>query len=196
MRHNFRHIFITISILLIFGHCKNDENYGKLLLTEEAKEFFPYEGGEQIVFVDSLGDDIPYTIDKPEIRTIHEVSYSREELIVDTLGLHLTFTNPANPPIKMLFSINFKLWDHPEITAGMQGNWIVETGKIYSCNDEISSTAHFCDSLTIVNKKFYKVYELSAVNLPSWEAYQTLYYTIEEGVIGFKTNIGRRWRID
>jgi hypothetical protein len=196
MKRNFLVLFLLLSVSLLCEQCKKESKLGTIFLTDEAMEFFPYEGGEEIVFIDSIGDEIPYTIEEPKIQITDEGGYSREKLTVAPLGLSIDFTDPNYPPIKTIFSINFKFDDHPEITWGMQGNWILESGKLKSCSSGICSTAQYYDSLTIVNKKFYKVYELSLVNIPPYEAYKTLYYNIEEGVIGFKTNFGRRWRID
>jgi len=207
-------IFISIIVGLsffLFQQCKKErnKNLGTINLTEAEKNIIPYHGGEHLVFKDSLGDSAIINVAPPVDTFIKKNNpngdgyYNTEAYIIRPINIGLGFFF-INSGTELIFSIfNFHLENHPEIYYRFDGDWLYNSGKLYYTTSGWTgwSGIKYMDSLTIVNKKFYSVYELSGeIVSSSNETYKNIYYSLQQGIIGIRTMNGfgqiRRWFLE
>jgi len=207
-------IFISIIValcLFLFQQCKKErnKNLGTIYLTEQEKSIIPYHGGEHLVFKDSLGDSAIINVAPPVDTFIKrnksntdnyyltEVNLVRPFIIL--LGYFPTQTGSGSDLI--LSIVNFHFDNHPEIHLDFSGDWSYNSGKLYYTTYGSWGWCgiKYMDSVTIVNKKFYSIYELSGYPISDGypEMYKNIYYSVQQGIVGIKTMDGygafRRW---
>jgi hypothetical protein len=179
---------------------------GTFELTEEGKNIIPYKGGEFLIFNDSIGDTINFTIENPTYTFINKYVpessdyYKTGYFKIKPINIYLYFPFPYETPLHIVFGIGeFKIESHPEIKGFFSGEWIYDSGNLSQLNSGWFSKITYYDSIVIVNKKFYSVYDLDgwANSTDSTEVYRNIYYSIEQGVVGIKTikgiGMGRTW---
>ena len=206
-------IFILITsgfCLFLFQHCKEDRNQGTIRFTDEERNIIPYHGGEHLVFRDSLGDSASFDVEAPVYYFINKNdpgtgdNFNTEICDVKPLYIGIGFFFVNSHPQLILSIYNFQFKNHPEITSQFDGDWLYNSGKLYFTKTGWWgwSGINYFDSLTIVNKKFYSVYNLVgwATTTDSTQIYRNVYYTMHQGIVGVKTINGsgtfRRWFLD
>lgn len=196
-----RFIFLLIVFffcIFLFQHCKKESRcLGVFEFSEEARNIIPYKGGEHLIFIDSLNDSIKYTVEEPEYSFINrqipgsDDYYKVERCAILPLHISISFFFPYDTALQLGFFIHsYRIESHPEIIGYFDGEWIYENGKFNELHKWYWSRVFYFDSIMIVNKMFYSVYEL-AMNDPS--GIYSVYYNFSQGFVGIKTTAGRRW---
>lgn len=216
MKKNIFFLSFLFLSLVAFYQCHRDiepSKLGTFDFTEQDRSIVPYNGGEILVFRDSLGDSIPVTVENRYIgyMEIHENNndpdanyYDVEHDQIMAPGIFDIWLSNTCPPIAPSGVKGFQIdlfylhAYHPEIKGSFEGTWGFDSGNLFQLQNGTHSLA-FYDSLTIVNKKYYSVYDLShtgAMPPDSIETFINVYYSVTYGFAGFKTSKGRRWYIE
>jgi len=216
-------ILIVITFyVLTFNSCKKQEcnpiNEGNISFTQADINFIPYNNNTKtLIFLDSLGNSISYnnytqwtnwgtyyagsTIDGCMGNYVNCEIYNTALYTKDSsgqIGIGFAFlNNPFNTNLKNLtknmgISVEYK----NSQDWYFAGSFNFDDSHLYVYNPAISKIFAFDDSLKIGKKEFYSVYilqdfqnsdDLKIVNIPF------IYYTIKNGVVGFKTENGHLW---
>ncbi|MFH0867501.1 MAG: hypothetical protein V1904_15015 [Bacteroidota bacterium] len=190
-------LFLILLCISLFEQCKKEGKFlGTIEFSEEGKNIILYKGGEHLVFADTTGDTIDFTIEKPTYIFINKYVpesgdyYKTEYCNIKPINIYLYFPFPYETPLQIVFGIDrFKISSHPEIEGVFSGEWLYDSSKLLQLNSGWFSGITYYDSLVITNKKFYSVYDLDgwANSTDSTEMYRHIYYSIQQGVVGIKT---------
>ena len=216
-------ILIVISFyVLVFNSCKKQEcnaiNEGNISFTQADINFVPYNNSTKtLIFLDSLGNSINYslsgsasswwttyyagsTIDGCMGNYVNCQNYGINLKTKDSTGqINISIGFDNNP-----FSTNLK---NPTKSIGIiveyvksqdwyfAGSFNFDDSKLYNYNPKIWNIFAFDDSLKVGRKEFYSVYILQDFNNFKYRTVTIplVYYTIKNGVVGFKTNNGHLW---
>jgi len=194
---------------------------GELKFSPTDLAIVPYNGTEHLIFRDSLGDSICY--DSTSIRSsqyyyrINDFSndkcpgnfYNCELNYTDFVGYNY-FTNISTDVHFNPFSTNMKKYIYISICYLKTQKWYFEgyfnfdnlklyditVSDIYTSGAlaPFASISSFNDSLIVGPRKFYDVYKLKQIIKPDKIGnIQFVYYTISNGIVGFKTEEGHMW---
>jgi hypothetical protein len=215
-----RIIFAAIIIcfcLLLFEQCKKEgKDLGTVSFTAKDLKIIPYNGGESIIMLDSLGDSLAYSLNPRwsgfyDVRndsvqskhSIYEDFYNVEMARATAIGgfeITLSFSSPFVSPIVKYFTINtINTYNMAPALSGiysLSGKWGFDAGKLYALPGSNSSHIAFYDTLTIINKTFFSVYGLSKTLTADdsiYDAISTVFYSVQQGFVGVKTTYGTRW---
>jgi hypothetical protein len=193
-------IILTIFCLFIFEQCRKSRCIGTYRFTDEQKNILPYHGGEHLIFKDSLGNTASFDVQEPVLKVqsrndlTGEDYFNSEFYEIPPLGINIYFYDPSKSPVQIGFSIwGFYFKNYPVAngggTPGFGGNWLYESGELKRLKDGMWSGIDYYDSLTILNKTFYSVYDLYGYggSHDSSLVYRNLYYNIQQGIIGVRT---------
>jgi hypothetical protein len=210
-------VIVLCFCLLIFEQCKKEGKYlGDFSFTPQDLKIIPYNGGEVIIMLDSLGDSLKYSLAPrwsgyydvrndsiQSKKSIYEDYYKVQQARATATGgfeINLSFSSPFVTPLKKYFTINtFNTYNMDSTLSGinpLSGKWGFEAGKIFALPGNNSSPISFYDTLTILNKTFYSVYGLSKILTADDslnDAISTVFYSIQQGFVGAKTSQGTRW---
>jgi len=210
-----------ICILTVFTRCNkcHSEEYGDKTFTQTELNIVPYIGSEKLTFKDSQGDSICYSgqgrtsemNEKHDQDGLDDKGCSGNYRQVQSVNILFTSDNSDSAiHIKLFYDYPFgvtKNDTYMEIVFGSTdyyshytfwGEYSYDANNIMSPKSYglqgISSVSAHYDTLTLINKTFYSVYELtvSAVN----ENTQKVYYSISKGIVGFKRKTGAIWYLD
>jgi hypothetical protein len=203
-------------VVIFFSGCEtcNKESH-TYAFTQGDLRVVPYAGNETIAFKSALGDSISYPcigrVNKTDIPiTVNTGSCDKLEFHIplnstifvagqDSLGLQLSVGFITTNLVRKVFNITFT--DLKDFSIkGYSWNYNFDSDTIVlfpSYSYETDGVASYSDSLTIIHKKFKRVYSLTGRKNPaiSDEFIRTVYYTLQEGVVGFQTNKTTRWEI-
>lgn len=181
---------------MIFNHCKKEvgKNFGTLKFTEAELNIIPYKANDTIIFKDSIGDSLVY---KSEGRFSEMYRYYRDpdNYGYKTASDYYDFErntarfNNNGPKLVLEFDNPFitgRIVKYFKIICNFNNDYFSEWYE-FEANNITPSIYH--DTLKIINRKFYSVYELKENNASSTQ----LFYTFKEGIVGFKTNDGKYW---
>jgi hypothetical protein len=201
-------IFILLFFcLLLFEKCKKEGKcLGIFKFTEEGRNIIPYKGGEQLVFIDSIGDSLNFIVQEPiyyfnDYHIPNSNDYYTGE-VCNVLPFHINLGFPFifESPSTLCFPIiPFKIESHPEIKYDFSGEWNYKSGKLTQLKSGWWSNVTYYDSLSLVNNIFYSLYDLEgwADSPDSTEVIENIYYSFQQGIVGIKTNkgigTGRTW---
>lgn len=209
---------------MFFSQCrKKGKLLGTYTFTTEDLKIVPYNGGETIILIDSLGDTIKYIVNNPRVKDFYiyyniddpnldpdhvsMVDYYKTEVNqTSTLGyfnIKLKFSSPFNSPLKkvIIFS-GLVINNHPEIKGYFTGVCVFDVNSLFQNNstlqlneNESNLQVTILDSLKIINKTFYSVYALtqSTNGADTVDCINTIYYNISQGIVGIKTKQNRIW---
>jgi hypothetical protein len=203
-------IFFLLTLItfyiLIFNSCKKNcesENLGTFKFTSTDLQIIPYQGKDSLIFSDSLGNLITYNgIGRGSVEDYHDQYpnlnnnpnfcigdyFYTESNEIDLFGKNYPFGitidldmdsgSSFGQNIKKFFSLgisyeDIKFW-HFGILINFDGLKLID------------SNISLKDSLKIGPKTFYSVYVLTQNN----DNLKTVFYTISQGVVGFRTNNG------
>jgi len=188
-----------------------------LSFTQSDLNINPYKGNEQLVFRSLTGESFNIAIrgrykNRNEMYGYKDYSdrnkckgdyYYSER---DETG----FNNVGSWLFSIILSFDYTL-DNPVYDKTIEFMVVLENGAspsysvahfnpdtIYDKYPSRDSVYLYHKSITLGPKSFEKVYELflyRSLNLNGdWAT--SLYYTIKEGIIGFNTNLGKKWYLD
>jgi hypothetical protein len=200
------------------------ENIGNVTFTSNDLKIEPYTGNETLMFLDSLKDTIiyvpeiglqasgkydymsGYTSQNPNDNNQCTGNYYYSEVT----GTHFSGKDPSNFGIwfDLRFSgslFNKNLKKIIDIVVGYKdyNDWFFDQTyyfdglNLQQPTEPNNSSLSFKDSLKIGPKKFHSVYILKQIQDPYKLAnLQYVYYTIKEGIVGFKTKDGHTWYLN
>jgi hypothetical protein len=213
---------VTLFLFSIFTlySCKercNKENLGSFTLNELDLKIVPYNGNEDLVFCDSLNNTIRYEgkIRKSNFsgnvyfeRNSHlpadcrgsyyysEINYTRftgNDNKTD-IWFDLAMSDPFNGDIKKSIFIRVSYIDSIQWYFG--SSFYFDSLVLYDIPNSNGCITSFNDSLMIGSEKFYSVYMLKQ-NAPQKLGYiEILYYSIDKGILGFRTDKGKLWHLN
>ena len=216
--------FFCVSFVFIFIGCrKKPTQLPDKRFTQSELNILPYIGTETLTFKNIAGDSVLYTGQgkKSNLYMVHELNQDYEEnrgkgdfRNVETvylsfkktnsnatIDIYLSFPHPFNErENEKNMSIKFNYYD---INSFMfNGTYLFEAGSIMSLNHTqyyyISYVTAYHDSLTLANRTYYHVFEMTrdvSDILPQYQDIQitNLYYSSLEGIVGYKIKTGAIW---
>jgi hypothetical protein len=205
--------------------CKQEELPDKKF-TQQEQAIIPYAGSETLTFKDSSGDSVCYTgqgristmnlnhevMDwdgeecQGDYRQIESVSLNYKGTNSDTtIGFRMRFYHAFNDyENDKIFSLSIS-YSTPNMENIFYGSFSFELNTlINNIHGQLplqSYISAFHDTLTILNKKYYSVYELTWDTSNILPQYQHLfvssvYYSISQGLVGYKKTTGAIWYLD
>jgi hypothetical protein len=217
-------IILSLGIFynLIFNSCKEkceSNNLGKVSFTQEDLKIVPYKGSEILSFSDSLGNVLNFNEGKrrsnyneiiyeypssevddckgdyfyPEINYTNFLGEGLNSFIL--VNLNMDRGNPFNQNINKFIVINVVFSDTRIWNFNCGFNFY--TLKIFKNIDTTKSMLSYKDSLVIGQKKYFSVYVLKQIKDPETSNnLQYVFYTINNGIVGFKTKEGHAWYLN
>lgn len=217
-------IAVAVCVSFLTQCKKKGEKLGSYSFSSQDLNITPYHSiGQKFILTDSLGDSIRYKVISlwsyinhvtneahltPET-VPYEDYYDVEVLSITIEGycnISIGFSSPFDPPVEKYLTVNVLGIDsHPDL-GEIKGFCGFESGKLYQVNkinnnDPAYNVKNFeveiYDTLKICNSNFYSAFGLTK-SFPSGDTtdgIKTLYYTINQGIVGIKTNKNRRWRL-
>jgi hypothetical protein len=196
-----------------------------LKFTQNELSINPYDGAEILTFKNSDGDSIvfPKGTRKTEVQVITKISSGdameyHNGCTGDYFNKDYNWMEKINEDYHSRFDINLKFlysFEHPimdkEIELffyswvnsqpggdGFDGFYKFKVDTIYNELYPGDSIVSYYNVLAIGPKAFNNVYELCCENpdTRNKEWFSIAYYTIKEGLVGFKTNFGQTWYLD
>ncbi len=217
-----RKIILTITLaglsILMFISCRDkcDSDYlGEVAFTEEDLKIVPYNGTETLVFTDSLGNTMSFTGQGyySDYKTLHYENPTSYDCLGNYFysqfyriqfnhmlsDYNISFSlsmNGGSPFFKNIKNTIYFWIEYKEDSK----YWHFDKGfyfnhnNIYQGIDTLDKKILFKDSLIIGSNNIHSVYQLEQTKdpYPSLNI-QYLYYTIKEGIVGFKTKEGHLW---
>ena len=204
-------LLIILSILCLSSCCRSDL-IGTIRFPVSDLSVNPYEGNEVINFIDDSNRRITYKgggriIHESEAETCkggccdfylvesHENTYLKSSYMESDLQLIIHNNFSATTATKKKSSIHF-VWNYYEIEP-----YVTSTSfamfPIDSMQIEVDKLSMFRDSLMLRNQMFYQVYTFPG-NCPYPDRLHgdTLFYTIEKGIVGLRLSDGNLWVIE
>jgi hypothetical protein len=184
--------------------------------TQEELNVAPYNGFEELIFRDSIGNSIYFTGQgrTSTMQLIHETwDWDGEECPGDNrqvervdFSFNINHSTDTTLLLSLLFIHPFNEYENDKYirfafdNIGFSGIYSFEAGIIMNPKYPAWSDSYipaFYDTLTIFNKTFYSVFELKN-NYYGNEPNDLLsvYYSISRGIIGFKKGSGTTWYLD
>jgi len=220
---NSKVIFICCACVLLMSQCrKKGELIETYSFSAQDKQAIPYHMGDTFTLVDSLGSDslefqvltlrsenfeqFEVNITDHYFDQDHYDWYDTENITMSSSGnftIYLSFSNPFKGAVKKIITFNLNLQSHSEI-SWFSGFCILSEGTIYQANvsdfensESILLVSHI-DTLNICNKQFFSVFRLSPSCIQSGSnLYLTeVFYSIEKGLVGIRTNDARVWSLE
>lgn len=212
-------ISLMTVLSFLFVECKKNCNSKELddkTFTDMERNIVPYNGSETLIFKNSIGDSLVFIGQGRTSKMDNRVEFpdhDEDECAGNTrnaesnqvsfkcgntdsiIRIALDFWRPFDN------DENIKLIDFSYSSIGyVSSNYFYGTYMFYS--DTLVSptnawqnfyliTAYY-NSLTLINKTYQRVYELSFFNSYG----RTLYYNIIQGVVGYKESSGTIWYLD
>jgi hypothetical protein len=186
--------------------------------TAEEVLIFIDQNGDSVIF--------PAGVRKTEVREVHKYDYETAKLDHhgcqgDYFFADNNFMEKNDPkfPSSLSITLNFRYTiDKPNSDKAFTMFFFIETPKVYGFMGDYNfmldtllnyktryttqfykdSVAAFHSILTLGPKTFFKVYELYCHN-PDYRDtawISTAYYSIKDGLVGFKTSFGETWHLD
>lgn len=214
MQLNLIKILAFISIFFLFVQCKKDpivpdggRVIGTVKLTNAELGIVPYELGDTIVFIDSLGNTKTFYTESRKIsyqKTIKSGTgynpdyYNIEKLRVQLkstishanwLDLHLRAPLPSdiskNHPGKCFFTLDFSYGNN------MSPFSVYTTAQNFEYYYKKIPVTHY-NSYTILGHTFNDVYEFYNY-YNGHGVVNKVFYTRHEGIVGFIMDDGKKW---
>jgi len=184
---------------------------GELRFTQSELQLVPYFENDNLVFKDSLSDSIffPNITRSSYYNWRKYLSYSEEEqkecgdyyeaeqasissysnYVYYSLNIYLYFVVENDLQIRKYISIEMNI-HHPN-DYQFFGKYPFD--DIVNYQDSKNSNISFYDSLSIDSIDFYSVYRFKPTFMQNVKQIDSLYYTLNDGIIGFKMEDGKIW---
>ena len=210
MKNNYFKISISLFIVCISltiyscSRCKN-KTYPSLTLSSADLLLIPYIGYEKLVFADSLNDSIVLNGRGKFLTRDHIYIYEdcKNDYEAETDGcIFHDSINKESLELRLSFGGNTRTYEsiRKAMFIGVfLSNGIGEfDGVYYISNDSIlpAPQVSFAKTLQIGSQIYTSVYILiSGVSPPEKESITLVYYSVQEGIIAWKTNKEHFWII-
>lgn len=200
----------------MFIQCKrecNTEKLGDLKFSQSDLKIVPYNGFENLIFKDSIGDTISM---HPEVSTgrhnkydnrYYENYFYQDDCIPNYYYVEQNYTHFIGKDyhtsiwVEMyfdnLFADSLKKYIIIRVAFEDSQRWYFYNAFYFNSNglydgfSQKSSIVSYSDSLKIGQKMFKKVYKLQQLEEPDGvKNLQYVYYSLIDGVVGFKTKEG------
>jgi len=211
-------LIMLIVTLITFTQCNKckSKKLGYIQLSQTDLNIVPYNETETLNFKDSIGNTIQFlgeysqTQNNPQYENAssdpdcpgnyydveeHSVRFN-SALISGHIWLYMIqYPSFSNEDIQKLLFITTEYQD----TQYWSFNCFFEFYelKLYNSTSSRGSILTFNDSLVVGQNKYYSVYTLNqSTAVTGYANLKTLYYSINNGIIGFKTDQGHLWYLD
>lgn len=214
---------ISCAIIFIQCRKNNGKLLDTYTFSINDLKIIPYNGGETIILTDSLGDTIKYSVnsshakdfetyykpDDPNLDPDHVslVDYFKTEInqtsAIGDFNIQLKFSSPFHQPVRKVFKIGMGVNENSELKINSFSGLCIFNNDSLIQNNGLINVMDFnsnlqvirFDTLKILNKYFYSVYSLtqSYIGPDTVDCIKTIYYTINEGIIGIKTKYNIVW---
>ena len=192
--------------------CESND-LGTVKFTDEDLKIVPYKGTETLTFKDSLGNSLTYggggRLSEFFINHENPSDYECPGNYFYSENNTLKFIQGSYVNIQIILSMDKGSLFFKNINKYISFLIEYQEGSIHwvfynrvfnfdalKINNSLDTTVHILhkDSLLIGPKKFLSVYQLNQKNAPSGaKNLQYVYYTIKEGIVGFKTEDKHSW---
>jgi len=207
---------IILVFMLMFFQCKkecNSEKLGDRKFTQTDRNIVPYNGLENLIFKDSIGDTVSM---HPEVSTgrmysydnkFYEYYFSSEKCPPNyyyveqnythfvgkdygtSIWTDIYFDNPFADTLKKYIVIKVAFEDSQ--SWYFTRSFFFNSSTLFNRYPQESKIIDYNDSLKIGPKWFLKVYTLKQIQDPyGLKNLQFVYYSLNDGVVGFKTKDG------
>lgn len=190
---------LLITIAIISSACTRKAYKGRLELSDTAKTWLIYKGGEQILFQEANGDSMMLAAGAMKEGSTREIVGCNESNLIGTVCDEYDFINEkvtltgSNGLTFQYFlytkKVNSTKWDLCKVSLlennVSKANAVREVSENGLPHSEVSF--NYFDTLQLNGKKFPEVHG-STQN----QGY-TIYFTHKDGVVGFKTADGKKW---
>jgi hypothetical protein len=219
MKRNFWLFVIVILSCLTLIQCRkkcNSQLLGEIRLTQTDMKINPYTGTERIIFKDSVGDSLCYGsgfrssystyIYDPSYKSDIDGYCSGDYYIIERNATYFTEDNYGAISVDITIEDPFKE-NKKNIIFGVSYkdsqkwyfycDFIIDSIKLYVNPKPVYGSARilsYNDSIIIGPNKYYSVYSLSLYNDTDPQTHiQDVYYSLKNGIVGFKNNEGHLW---
>ena len=191
-------LFVTLSLLHSCGKCRTKDT-GDYYFSSSDLSILPYSGNEILVYKNSAGDSIRLTgvnryskmeqgytsqegeMDCPETTFKYETNTTNFN---GNDGNYIWFKLTKNIAIKNSFHFYFIIKSPISFEEGVSIGF--ESGKLFDYYGALMTPD---DTLSINNIVFHSVYKLTKND-------EILYYTLTDGIVGFKTADNVEWSLE
>jgi hypothetical protein len=205
---------MMLLFLLPLQQCKDCNTYTLTFsFTQADLAVVPYAGDEVITLKNTTGDSLIFACngrvnikDNPiEVpgsgcdKSTYHLPTNTTVFIsgTDSIGLQLYLQMLSTTVARKIFHIGITDLKSDSI-KGFSWNFGFDADTIIVYPNYTAQTdgaVAYYDSLTVISKKYHRVYELMSRVPPvqSYEFVRSVYYTLADGIIGLQTNQGHRW---
>ncbi len=213
---------LSILMFLSCHKDKCDSDYlGQVAFTEEDLKIVPYNGTETLVFTDSLGNTMSFIgqgrfsrlFDNKHFQ-YYDPGYDPDFCVGDYFDTETNYTRLSGDIIKDFYiRINLSMNSGHPFHQNIEKIIVFTVAYLYESKKYFFSTSFYFnvpiltnplfdnessiiykDSLMLDKKYYSSVYVLEQLQDPyGLKNLKYLYYTIKEGIVGFKTKEGHLW---
>jgi hypothetical protein len=216
-------ILITILLVTLIGcHKKyecNQHFLADLSFTDEELAINPYSGNEVLKYTSEDGALIEFPVGSRTIKrsTTYEIDfetaridfdgcqgdfyYSEGDLLYKYDTIKKTFFTIMlvflyqieHPTNEKGIDIFFTFYDNNHLN--FDGHYNFNTDTIYNRIGSRDSVINYHSQFILGGNTFFKVYELSGHHLDTKDTawISTIYYSVTDGLLGFKSSYGKQW---
>ena len=212
------YLILALGTLMFFSRCKREEDIkkegaklGDIRLSVSEQNTVPYQINDTIIFKDSLENTKMFIVKSREVyspRVYKDAGtdsftdyYDVEQLHVELSNTDMfeimvnlraplpTYCSPLNSG-KNFFHISFATGGVSQTHSFFLSH--IDPTAFYYTDEGMSIPYH--SSITFSGHTFNAVYELTDINPSTTNDYvQTVYYSVSEGIIGYRTKAGAEW---
>lgn len=213
-----------VFILLALSGCYKCEQQelASLHFTQEELRIIPYTSQQDLIFVSQSGDSVAFISTIRMNQYLKFYKYKNDTILgdkhgclgdyycadvngfysseVDHLQIQLSFLYRIDDPnsekgINIL--IGFDIGKYPPIPLIFYGSYKFEVDTLLNDPTSPDSIASYYQNLSIGGVNYHGVYELYCEirdpRYPEWIS--TAYYSITDGLLGFRTNYNKSWEL-
>lgn len=201
-------MFISLTMFLFFVGCQNEQNINPdpeptslpNLTLGATLQLLPntlLKGGNAAIFVNESGQELRFSLTYErgtKQKTFEGITYQAEFVYVnydeDKVGSHFY------PSIRI--DENYDEYDSSEevlsafIMTSYNGGFLPSVTMIDKTTPMFWK---YIESVTIANHIFNKVYT-NMVSPPEFDSFTIIYYTVEQGIVGFEGEQREMWALD
>jgi hypothetical protein len=215
------YLFISaFCLLFLLIQCKKDsppaptpKKLGDVIPSNQEKNVIPYNSNDRMVFENSKGDSISYSVDSAFVSYLGRMYKGGGTEVSDYYDVYNYSLSLKDKSGKSDFiDLCPALPDY--ISNGHKGQMYLRIGLDYpnninyqptfDCyldttkfNSMLDGVINFHSTITIAGREFNNVYELKSTLQPndSYEYFTSCFYSMTRGVVGFTTNKGDSWSL-
>lgn len=207
-----RKFSLILLVILTTSSCCNRDLLAYIEFPLENLDFIPYDGSEELKFIDNNEEEIIYSGGgrETDIDNIDDCKGGCcDYYIVETLNRTSFYSDFMESNFQLIIYNGYNLntgkyesfwtrfsWLHydvePYVTATSYKSLPIDSTKAYGINEGI-----YADSISLRGHVFNEIYILQAYpSYPERLYPDTLYYSISEGIVGLSFSDGNLWVIE